>query len=159
MAAVNGASGVTVFTLVLRQMSNDGSQYDGRLGLSLGCAKLSFLGSGWARWFWLLLFHLGFLFRRNDMAGSAFRSQFSSPASKLIRCFMKGRDGWKGKHRALKVNYKKLAKKSRDLEKSRENWRERTRQAEQRAVELEQQVNDLKCRRQFSQMPCLVADG
>jgi len=88
----------------------------------------------------------------------SFLSQFSSPASKLVRCFRKGRDGWKGKHQTLKADYKKLAKKSRDLEKSRENWRTRARNAEQHAAELQQQIQALKCRRPCSPRRLATAD-
>jgi hypothetical protein len=73
--------------------------------------------------------------------------QFTSPASKLVRFFEKSRNGWKAKHHELKKACKLLQNQTRAVEKSRESWRERALQADQRVAELERQIEQLKCRR------------
>ena len=72
--------------------------------------------------------------------------QFASPARKLVRFFEKSRNRWKAKHHELKMTCKLLQNQTRAVEKSRESWRKRTLQADQRVVELEREIEQLKCR-------------
>jgi hypothetical protein len=115
-------------------------------GAEPGLRKIDVFGAKWSWWAGLFLFHLGFLFRRNDMA--SYLKQFSSPASKLVRFFEKSRDRWKAKQRELKKSNKKLLKQTRAVEKSREVWRQRAQAAEHRVAELACEIERLKCRRQ-----------
>jgi hypothetical protein len=62
---------------------------------------------------------------------------FKSPAAKLIEFFRRSRDGWKAKHQAVKQENKKLANQVRAVEKSREQWRQTARSAQQHIRELE----------------------
>ena len=72
-------------------------------------------------------------------------SQFASPASKLVRFFENSRNGWKAKHRELKKTCKLLQNQTRAVETSRESWRKRAVQADQRVAELEREIEQLKC--------------
>ncbi len=73
--------------------------------------------------------------------------RFASPLRDLARFFEKSRDRWKAKHQELKASNKKMLKKTRAVEKSRELWRKRARAAEQRLAALECEMEDLKFRR------------
>lgn len=75
---------------------------------------------------------------------NTFMDQFSSPVSKLVRFFRESRDNWKAKHQELKKKSILLSNQTRAVEKSREHWRERASAAEQRAAELERQLEELK---------------
>lgn len=70
--------------------------------------------------------------------------EYLSPVSKLLPFFVKSRDGWKKKHHAVKEECKLLSNQVRAVEKSREDWRERARTAEQRVTELEREIEELK---------------
>ena len=69
---------------------------------------------------------------------------FSSPLRKLVLCFKTGRDSWKVKHQALKIQCKLLQNQTRAVEKSREQWRERSLVAEKRLRELELELQRSK---------------
>jgi hypothetical protein len=63
--------------------------------------------------------------------------RFRSPARILIPKLVSGRDRWKGKAGERKRRLKSAQIRIRDLEGSRELWRERAELAERRAAELE----------------------
>lgn len=71
-------------------------------------------------------------------------SKFSSPARKLVQFFEQSRDGWKAKQRKLKEEQKLLLNQTRAVEKSRDEWRKRAFEAQQRVKELEREVEELK---------------
>ena len=70
--------------------------------------------------------------------------EFSSPLRKLVLCFKTGRDSWKGKHQTLKMQCKLLENQNRAVEKSREQWRERSLVAEKLVKELELELQRSK---------------
>jgi len=70
---------------------------------------------------------------------------YKSPTAKLLKFFPESRDRWKAKCQALRCEIKKLANQTRAVEKSREHWRERARTAQKRVIELEQELEELKC--------------
>ena len=70
---------------------------------------------------------------------------YKSPVDKLLKCFRKGRDGWKVKCQEAKRSNKLLANQTRAVEKSREHWKQVARAAQRQVQELERQVQDLKC--------------
>lgn len=70
---------------------------------------------------------------------------FKSPASKLIACFHKSRDGWKAKCQEAKREKKKLINQTRAVEKSRDRWKQNTKTALRRIRELECEIERLKC--------------
>jgi hypothetical protein len=70
--------------------------------------------------------------------------EYSSPVGKLFPFFIRSRDGWKTKHHAVKKECKLLSNQVRAVEKSREDWRQRARAAEQRVTELEREIEQLK---------------
>ena len=72
--------------------------------------------------------------------------RFLTPASKLVRSFENSRDRWKEKCQAAKSELKRTQNMVRDVRKSREAWRARAAQAEQTSCELQQQLDELKCR-------------
>ncbi len=67
-----------------------------------------------------------------------------SPVRKLVRFFRTSRDRWKAKHQQLKQSCKLLRNQTRAVEKSREQWRESAKAADQRIAELEAEVERLK---------------
>lgn len=81
---------------------------------------------------------------------SNYLSQFSSPASKLVRFFEKSRNRWKAKHSQWKKKCKLLGTQTRAVQKSRETWRQRAEVAEKRLAELEQENEALKWRSQLA---------
>lgn len=70
--------------------------------------------------------------------------EFSSPLRKLVLCFKAGRDSWKDKHQTLKMHCKLLQNHTRAVEKSREQWRERSLAAEKRVKKLELELQRSK---------------
>ena len=68
------------------------------------------------------------------------RPTFQTPARILIPKLVASRDGWKGKAGERKRRLKAAQIRIRDLEASRERWRERASAAEREACELRQQL-------------------
>jgi len=75
---------------------------------------------------------------------STYLSQFSSPASKLVRSFERSRDRWKLKCRMVKSDCKLARNQVRAVEKSRAGWRVRALAAEQEVRLLQREIEDLK---------------
>ena len=69
---------------------------------------------------------------------------FRSPISKLMHFFHRSRNGWKTKCRASKRRCKLLANQVRAVTNSRAHWRTLAEQGQQRIVELERELEDLK---------------
>jgi hypothetical protein len=69
---------------------------------------------------------------------------YKSPARKLIRFFEGSRDKWKQKYLELQQTRKLLSNQVRAVEKSREHWREIARAEQQRAEQLERELENLK---------------
>jgi chromosome segregation ATPase len=67
-------------------------------------------------------------------------NDFRSPPRILIPKLARSRDQWKAKATARKIQYRKQKIHCRDLEISRERWKERTLDAEQKLQELQQQL-------------------
>jgi hypothetical protein len=65
------------------------------------------------------------------------KPEFKSPVRKLLEVFRTGRDTWKAKYQRLKAEIKLMENQVRAVEKSREQWRARSRAAEERIKELE----------------------
>jgi hypothetical protein len=66
-------------------------------------------------------------------------NEFLTPPRILIPKLARSRDQWKAKATARKNQYRKEKIHSRDLEISRQRWKERALQAEQKLQELQQQ--------------------
>lgn len=66
--------------------------------------------------------------------------EYKSPVRKLLPMFKKSRDQWKAKHHAVKEELKLEQNQRRAVEKSRAAWRAKAEAAEQRARELEVQL-------------------
>jgi len=69
---------------------------------------------------------------------------YKSPARKLIRFFESSRDRWKQKYLDLQQARKLLSNQVRAVEKSRKRWREIARAQQQRAEQLERELEHLK---------------
>ena len=78
------------------------------------------------------------------MLASTDVDQYRSPWKKLMRFFVRSRDGWKAKCAQAKAQCKLLGNQVRAVEKSREQWRTLAEQRQQRISELEQQVAEQK---------------
>jgi len=63
--------------------------------------------------------------------------EYRSPMRKLVPFFQESRDQWKAKHHAVKKELKREQNQRRAVEKSRAAWRAKADAAEQRARELE----------------------
>lgn len=70
---------------------------------------------------------------------------FLSPPSKLVKFFLKSRDGWKAKCQSAIERNKLLGNQVRAVEKSREHWRRVAEEAQQQQRKLERELEDLKC--------------
>lgn len=70
---------------------------------------------------------------------------FKSPLPKLVVFFERSRDRWKAKCQTVKRQNKLLANQTRAVEKSREDWRRKATEADERIHQLERQLEDLKC--------------
>ena len=71
--------------------------------------------------------------------------RFNSPNRILARSFRLSRDKWKQKHKEAKAKIKYLEVRSRDLEKSREHWREIAEEHEQELEFLKEENARLRC--------------
>ena len=67
-------------------------------------------------------------------------SNFRTPPRILIPKLARSRDQWKAKATARKIQYRKEEIHSRDLEHSRQCWKDRAVDAEQKLQELQQQL-------------------
>lgn len=70
--------------------------------------------------------------------------QYSTPRKKLLRFFMRSRDGWKEKCQEARKQRKLMANQVRAVEKSREQWRTVAEERKRRVAELEAEVAELK---------------
>lgn len=70
--------------------------------------------------------------------------QFRSPQHKLVRFFERSRNQWKEKCREAKQRCKRLSNQVRAVEKSRERWRAEAEAATKRLKEVEQLLADQK---------------
>ena len=70
--------------------------------------------------------------------------EFKSPVRKLLRFFHQSRDGWRRKHHQLRARCKRLSNQVRAVERSREQWKTRVKEQEQRMRELERELEALK---------------
>lgn len=75
---------------------------------------------------------------------AAMELAYKSPIRKLTRFFETSRDGWKSKHHDLKAVLKLAQNQVRAVEKSREMWRRRAEESDQRVRELEAELAELK---------------
>ncbi len=71
---------------------------------------------------------------------------YKSRPGALAWFFRKSRDGWKRKYRDLKVTVKGFKNRIADLTKSREQWRDKAEQANQRLGALEAENAELRAR-------------
>lgn len=70
--------------------------------------------------------------------------QYSTPRKKLLRFFMRSRDGWKEKCQEARKQRKLMANQVRAVEKSRKRWRTLAEEGQRRVAELEAEVAELK---------------
>ncbi len=56
--------------------------------------------------------------------------EFKSPVRKVIAMLMKGRDTWKSKYQAVKLEVRRVKQQNRVVENSREQWKQRALAAE-----------------------------
>jgi hypothetical protein len=68
-------------------------------------------------------------------------SDFRTPARILIPKLVRSRDQWKAKATTRKRQYRKEMIHSRDLELSRQRWKDRALAAEQKLLDLQQQLH------------------
>ena len=73
-------------------------------------------------------------------AEMTFANDFRTPPRILIPKLVRSRDQWKAKATARKKQYRKEKIHSRDLEHSRERWKDRALDAEQKLQELREQL-------------------
>jgi hypothetical protein len=71
---------------------------------------------------------------------TTFTTDFRTPPRILIPKLARSRDQWKAKATARKRQYRQEQVRSRDLECSRQLWKERARAAEQKLQEIQQQL-------------------
>lgn len=84
-----------------------------------------------------------FLFKQEmvmDDATTATRSSFQTPPRILIPKLVTGRDRWKAKANVRKKKLKAATIRIRDLQNSRENWRDRCQAAEVKMLALQSQL-------------------
>jgi hypothetical protein len=67
-----------------------------------------------------------------DREGRMEVKSYRSPVQKLLRFFERSRDGWKRKCRNGKVTIKRLTNRVRKLEKSRDLWRQRSQEQQEK---------------------------
>lgn len=65
--------------------------------------------------------------------------EYRSPVRKLLRFFMRSRDGWKRKCQQAKVVVKRLANRSDALTRSRDRWKALAKQQRRELLELRQE--------------------
>jgi len=80
------------------------------------------------------------LARRMGMEGKTYRS----PPRKLLRFFERSRDNWKRKCQKAKVVVKRLSNRVRQLETSRNLWKQRAKQNEEQLRKIQEQCEASK---------------
>jgi len=75
-----------------------------------------------------------------ESSGTSSAYKFRTPARIIIPKLAKSRDDWKAKAAARKRQYHKERIRSRDLGNSRDLWKERALAAQQKALELQSQL-------------------
>lgn len=70
--------------------------------------------------------------------------EFKSPVHKLVSCFHKSRNQWKGKCQEEKRRSKLLSNQNRAVEKSRDRWKEMAKTAQREVRKLEREIERLK---------------
>jgi hypothetical protein len=75
---------------------------------------------------------------------AAMEQAHKSPLAKLTKFFEASRDNWKEKHHQVKLELKLVHNQARAVEKSREKWRSRAEESDQRVRELEAELAELK---------------
>ena len=65
---------------------------------------------------------------------------YKSPIKKLVKFFENSRDNWKRKHYEKKEELKRATNRIYDLEKRKDDWKNRAIRAEQRLSELEKDL-------------------
>lgn len=79
------------------------------------------------------------------MDGAAVKTPvFRTPARILIPKMVKSRDGWKAKADERKKRLKAACIRNRDLEASRERWKDRCRDAESKSAEAAEQLEQMR---------------
>src|SRR5258708_2239145 len=76
----------------------------------------------------------------DSLAETTPASDFRTPPRLLIPKLVRSRDQWKAKATARKRQYRKVKIHSRDLQHSRQRWKERALDAEQKLHNLQQQL-------------------
>ncbi len=69
---------------------------------------------------------------------------YRSPRAKLLRFFVKSRDGWKQKCKDAKLRVKRLTNRVASLEKSRDGWKQKARMQQARAAQLREELERQK---------------
>jgi chromosome segregation ATPase len=69
---------------------------------------------------------------------------FRSPRKKLLRFFVRSRDGWKAKCQKAKVRGRRLDKRVQKLTVSRDRWKERAQSLRGELARLEAELRELK---------------
>ena len=70
--------------------------------------------------------------------------EWKSPVRKLARFFRRSRDRWKAKYFARREQCKLMGNQARAVEKSRAQWREAARRAQEQVRQLQQELEQYK---------------
>lgn len=68
---------------------------------------------------------------------------YKSPLRKLVRFFESSRDKWKAKHHQLKVEAKRQGNAKAALQRSRDHWKEQTKQLQKQLRDLQHERDSL----------------
>ena len=79
------------------------------------------------------------------MPSEPVKVEFKSPTKKLLAFFEKSRDRWKAKHLHTKQLLKKEQNQVRAVQRSRDHWRAKAKQAEADKQRLHKECEDLEC--------------
>jgi septal ring factor EnvC (AmiA/AmiB activator) len=77
--------------------------------------------------------------------------RFRSPPRVLASCFLRSRDNWKQKYKALKSELKRWQVRVHDVTQSRQQWREKAEAKERELAALQAQLQELQ--RQVGSLP------
>jgi hypothetical protein len=69
---------------------------------------------------------------------------FLSPRKKLLRFFVRSRNGWKAKCQTAKVRVRRLGKRVQKLTVSRDRWKEKAQSLRGELTRLEEELRELK---------------
>lgn len=75
---------------------------------------------------------------------AAMEQAYKSPLNKLMKFFESSRDKWKEKHHEAQAQLKLARNQVRAVEKSRDTWRTRAEQSEERVQQLQAELTELK---------------